>query len=521
VSSDPPQPDTDHSPNTLTTAPGRITVLDRVRALGAGVSQLYIDGQWCEPTSDAAWQHVHPASGEEDFTIPVASDEDVDRAVRAARRAFDEGPWPRMHARERKLLLRPLGELIRGHEQELAELQSLDNGLPISVGSAFRFSGSFSADLFEYFAGWTDKLDGGAPPVYSEHAAAQMLTIKEPVGVVAAITPFNAPVMQFAQKVAPALAAGCTIVLKPSEYATNVSALYARLIEQLDLPPGVFNLIPGPASSSTALVRHPLIDKVAFTGRRAVGEQILTAAVPGLKHVQLELGGKSPGLVFDDIADVATTARYVMAAVSMGLSGQICGTQTRALVHKPIYDEFVSAAAGQLGDVRYGDSFDPATTSAPLITEAATERVLGLMESAVDDGARLVSGGGRVDDLGTGNWVQPTLFAEVDNTTEIAQEEIFGPVLCVIPFDDEEDAIRIANDSVYGLSAGVYTGNPSRAIRVARALRTGSVGINGLFVSPPPVPFGGYKTSGLGREGGREGIEGYLETKTISIPLEG
>ena len=498
-----------------------ISVLDRARSIDAGLSRLYIDGQWCEPASEETWQHVHPASGEADFTIAVSAEADVDRAVRAARRAFDEGPWPRMHARERKLLLRPLGDLVRGCERELAELQSLDNGLPISVGSAFRFSAGFAADLFEYHAGWLDKIDGSTPPVYSDQAAAQMLTIKEPVGVVAAITPFNAPVMQFAQKVAPALAAGCTIVFKPSEYATNVAALYTRLIEQLDLPPGVFNLVPGTARSSAALINHPLVDKIAFTGRREVGQQILAAAAPGIKRVSLELGGKSPSIVFDDVADVSVTARYAMSIVSMGLSGQLCSTQTRALVDRRIYDDFVAAASDQLADVRHGDSFDPSVTSAPIVNRAGADRVMGLIAEAVDDGARLVAGGDRVDGLGGGNWVQPTLFADVDQSMSIAHVEVFGPVLCVIPFDDEADAIRLANQSDYGLSAGVYTQNPSRAIRVARALRTGTVGINGLFVYPPPAPFGGYKTSGLGREGGREGIEGYLETKTISIPLDG
>ena len=497
------------------------SVMDRARALSAGLSSSYVDGAWHALDGVETWNHVHPASGEHDFTLAVAPSEQVDRAVRAARKAFDDGPWPRLHARERKLLLGPLGDLVRAAERELAELQSLDNGLPISVSSSFRFSASFAADLFEFHAGWIDKIDGSVPPVYSDQAAAQMLTLKEPIGVVAAITPFNAPVMQFAQKVAPALAAGCTVVFKPSEYATNVAAFYTRLIEQLDLPPGVFNLVPGTGATAAALVRHPMVDKIAFTGRRSVGQDILLAAAPGMKRVSLELGGKSPGIVFDDVPDVRAAGGYAMSIVSTGLSGQLCSTQTRALVQRPIYDEFVAGAAEQLGAVRLGDSFDPAVTSAPLVNAAASERVLGLIAEAREAGAALVAGGSRVDDVGGGNWVQPTLFAEVDQAMNIAREEVFGPVLCVLPFDDEADAVRIANDSDYGLSAGVYTQDPSRAIRVARALRTGTVGINGLFVYPPPAPFGGYKTSGLGREGGREGIEGYLETKTISIPLNG
>lgn len=498
-----------------------VSMVSRARSLDAGVQQLFIDGAWRDPADPAVWQHVHPASNEEDFGVVAASDEEVDCAVRAARRAFDEGPWPKLGARERKLLLRPISDLIRRHADQLHELQSIDNGVPITTVSQYRFSAHLAADLFEYHAGWIDKLGGDSPPVFTDAAPAQVLTTKEPLGVVAAITPFNAPVMQFAQKVAPALAAGCTIVLKPSEYASNVAALFTRLIEQLELPPGVFNLVTGPASTGAALINHTSIDKVAFTGRREVGEEILGRAAHGMKRVTLELGGKSPSIVFDDVADVTATGRYVMGGVSMDLSGQHCLMQTRAVVQEKIYDEFLEAAAQQLRDVRYGDPFDPATTSAPLITKSATERVLRLIEGATEDGARLLAGGNKASGLGDGNWIDPTLFADVDNTMTIAREEIFGPVLCVIPFKDEEDAIRIANDTDYGLSAGVYTSSPSRALRVARAIRSGTVGINGLFMGTPAAPFGGYKTSGLGREGGREGIEEYLETKTISIPLTG
>ncbi|AGP61398.1 hypothetical protein M271_50195 [Streptomyces rapamycinicus NRRL 5491] len=498
---------------------GGLPMSERARELGAGVTRTYIDGAWHDAVTDERWQHHHPATGEPDFTVCVSSSNEVDRAVRAARRAFDEGPWARMTARERKLALRPLGDLIRAHEREFAQLQSLDNGLPVTVGGGFRFSAHFAADVFEYFTGWIDKLDGLAPPVYTEEINNQLITIKEPVGVVAAITPFNAPVMQFAQKVAPALAAGCTVVFKPSEYATNVAALYARLIERLDLPTGVFNLVPGTASTSQALVAHPLVDKVAFTGRRSVGEQILTTAAPGLKRVQLELGGKSPSIVFDDVEDIGRTAQYAMSLVSMGLSGQLCSTQTRALVHRSVYDDFVAAAAEQLKEVHLGDSFDPAVTSTPLVNPAASDRVMRLIEGAIAEGVRPVVGGNRITVPGGGNWVEPTLFTDVTPDMEIAHEEVFGPVLVAIPFDTEEEAIRIANDSEYGLSAGVYTRDTSRAVRVARRLRTGTVGVNSLFVATPTAPFGGYKTSGLGREGGRDGLEGYLETKTISIPL--
>jgi aldehyde dehydrogenase (NAD+) len=483
----------------------------------------FIAGEWVHPDAGEAWQHVHPATGEADFTVPVASRGDVDRAVRAARRAFDEGPWSRMHARERKLALRPLSDLIRAHADELHRLQTRDNGIPLSFGSSFRMSADMAADIFEYHVGWIDKLDGHAPPVFTQQRRTQAMVLKEPVGVVGAITPFNGPVLQFAQKVAPALAAGCTVVIKPSEHASGVATKYAELIAQLDLPPGVFNLVTGLADTGAALVTHPGVDKITFTGRREVGEWVMGAAGAAIKSVALELGGKSPSIVFEDVPDVEAAARTAMSLVSMGLSGQVCSTQTRSLVQRSIYDEFLAAAAGQLAEVRYGDPFEPATTSAPLITTAAVERVMGYIESAERGGARLVAGGDRPLDggLAGGNWVNPTLFADVEPGMAVAREEIFGPVLAVIPFDDEEEAIRLANDSEYGLSAGIYTGGLSRAVRVARRLRTGTVGVNGPFVFMPGTPFGGYKASGLGREGGREGIEEFVETKTITLPLDG
>ncbi len=497
----------------------QFSVIPHVEKLRAGVHQNFIDGLWTD-VSGGVWQHVHPASGESDFTVAIANESDVDRAVRAARRAFDEGPWPRLRARERKLLLRPIGDIVRKHAEELNYRQTLDNGVPISLGKSYRFSAYIAADIFEYFAGWIDKLDGSVPPVFSDKSNIHYMSVKEPLGVVAAITPFNAPVMQFAYKLAPALAAGCTVVIKPSEYTSNVAAFYMKLIEELGLPPGVVNLVTGTAATGASLVGHPLVDKIAFTGHHAVGREVLTRAASNFKRVSLELGGKSPSIFFSDIPDPAAAGRHAMSLVSMGLSGQVCSTQTRAIVHKSIYNEFVAGAASQVNVVRYGDPFDPATTSAPLITPSAAKRVIDHIEQAKREKARLVTGGRKWIAAPEGNWVEPTLFADVDNTMTIAREELFGPVLCVIPFESEEEAIRIANDSEYGLSGGVYTENPTRAVRVARALRTGTVAINGVFSMIPSVPFGGFKASGIRREGGREGIEEYLETKTISLPLD-
>ncbi len=503
----------------MTTSVTSFSVLPHVAALDAGVETHYIDGGWAEPRTERRWQHRHPATGEQDFLLPDAGPQDVDAAVRAARRAFDEGPWPHLAARERKRLLRPMADLVLSHAEGLHRRQSLDNGVPISLGRSFRFSASIAAEMFDYFTGWVDKLDGTAPPLFAAEADEQFFTVKEPVGVVAAITPFNAPVMQFAHKLAPALAAGCTIVIKPSEYASNVAALYGRLLQELDLPPGVVNIVFGTGRAGAHLVASPGVDKIAFTGRRSVGEAVLASAAVGLRHVSLELGGKSPGIVFPDVPDAHAAGRRAMSFVSMGLTGQSCSTQTRALVHRDVYDEFVAGAASQVAEVRYGDPFDEATTSSPLVNAAAAQHVIDHIGRAGAEGARLVTGGQRWPDAPEGNWVEPTLFADVTGDATIAREELFGPVLCAIPFDTEDEAVAVANASEYGLSAGVFTSDPARALRVARRLRTGTVAVNGLFMTMPANPFGGYKASGLGREGGREGIEEYLETKTISLPL--
>jgi aldehyde dehydrogenase (NAD+) len=479
----------------------------------------FVDGRFVEPAD--AWQHVDPATGRADFTVPVASVADVDRAVRAARRAFDEGPWPHLPPRERKLALRPLADLLRAHADELHHLQTRDNGIPITFGSSYRMSARMAADIVEYHVGWIDKLGGAAPPPFSADTPTQALVLKEPIGVDGAITPFNGPVLQFAQKVAPALAAGCTVVVKPSEFASGVAHRYAELIAELDLPPGVFNLVTGLGDTGAALAAHPGLDKITFTGRREVGERVVAGA--GTRSVALELGGKSPSIVFDDVPDLDAAARTAMSLVSMGLSGQVCSTQTRSLVQRGVYEEFLESARAQTADVRYGDPFDPATTSAPIVTPAAAQRVLRLVGGAVADGGRLLTGGGPATPPGAaagGNWVEPTLIADVDPRMPIADEEVFGPVLAVIPFDDEDEAVRLANGSAYGLSAGVYTGDIGRALRVGRRLRTGTVGINGPFVFTPGTPFGGYKASGVGREGGREGIEEFLETKTITVRLD-
>jgi aldehyde dehydrogenase (NAD+) len=502
-----------------------MTVLEERDRLGVKPGRLYVDGAWVDASDGGTWEQSNPATNEVVTTFAVGTAADVDRAVRAARRAFDEGPWPKLSARDRKAVLQRLVGLIADHGEELDRLQTLENGMPIAFSSLSVVSSAMAAAIFDHHAGWIDKICGSTYPSYEPAptgAEVQVMSFREPVGVVAAVIPWNAPMMLFAQKVAPALATGCTVVVKPSEHAVLTSLRLTGLIEEAGVPAGVFNLVPGPGDpTGEALVTHPGVDKVTFTGSRGVGRRILAASGDGIKRVTLELGGKSPSIVFADAPSVAEAAMVAMGMVSMGVSGQGCVCQTRSLVQRSVYDEFVDAAAGLAGMVTFGDPFDPATTSGAIINRRQLDRVLGFIERAPSEGARLVAGGDRPGgDLAQGNFVNPTLFADVDNSMSIARDEVFGPVLVAMGFDDEEEAIRIANDTEYGLGAGVYTTDIARAFRVARSVRAGTVGINEYTVMPN-APFGGYKSSGLGREGGWHSIEAFTEVKSVIVGLSG
>ncbi len=486
--------------------------------VGLADGLMLINGEWVAAQDGATWSHVHPATGEQVASFPVATPADVDHAVQAARAAFDDGPWPRTRAGERSKLLRAIADLVREHGEELLKLQALDNSVPLSFGQIYTTSAEFIADAFDHHAGWVDKLAGETLPPYQggDHLA---LTLREPVGVVAAVIPWNAPLMLAAQKLAPALAAGCTVVLKTSEYATFAVLRLARLIEEAGLPKGVLNVVTGPGEpTGNALINHPMVDKISFTGSRSVGSTIMRAAANGCKRVTMELGGKSPAIVFPD-AEIGAAAAVTMGTVTLGLSGQVCVAQTRALVHRDAHEEFVATAQMIGSMVAYGNPFDPDVTSSPLINTRQLDRVLGLIAKGQEEGATLVSGGARADgELADGNFVLPTLFTDVSNEMTIAREEIFGPVLSVIPFSTEEEAVAIANDTQYGLSATVWTSDIGRAFRLTKAIRAGTVGINGYQVEPHAA-FGGYRQSGLGREGGRAAIESYTELKTVLLPF--
>lgn len=495
-----------------------LTVQQHREQLGLKDGLLLVGSEWREARSGETWTHQHPATGETVGTFAVAGVSDVDDAVRAARHAFDDGSWPNSRAGERGRVLRTYAELLRTHADELRALQALDNGVPLSFGSIYAGSVDVAADCFDHHAGWIDKLGGQTLPPYQggDHLA---MTFREPLGVVAAVLPWNAPFLLFAQKVAPALAAGCTVVVKPSEYATFSVLRMVELLVEAGIPEGAVNLVSGPGDpTGEALITHDLVDKVSFTGSREIGRHIVQASAGTMKRVSLELGGKSPALVFPD-ADAGMAGMTAMGMVTLGLSGQACVAHTRALVHRDVYEEFIGAAEMIAGSITYGDPFDPGVLASPLVNEKQLNRVLGFIDRGKEEGARLVTGGERPDgDLASGNFVTPAIFADVDNGMAIAQQEIFGPVLSVVPFDDEDTAIRMANDSEYGLGAGVYTKDAQRAFRVARRLRSGTVGINGFQVEPH-LPFGGYKQSGLGREGGQAAFESYTELKTVLMPL--
>lgn len=492
-----------------------ISVLDKLGTATLPPARLFVNGSWIEGTAEPI-PHIHPATGERVFNTPAADESTVDIAVTAARIAFDDGPWPRIPGRERAALVRRIAELIRRDAGNLNTLLSLDNSTPSSFVGFYQMGAEYPADVFDSYAGWVDKLTG---ETYPQWVAGQPFTYTtyEPVGVAGVITPWNAPMSLFAQKVAPALTAGCTVVAKPSELSPLVSLRLAELIAEADLPPGVFNLVTGPGDPvGTALVGDPRVDKVSFTGSRAVGAGIASTVGTRIGRVSLELGGKSPAVIFPD-ADLGMAVGMAAGNAFLGLSGQVCVCQSRILAHRDVYEEVVNAVIGFAAAATFGDPFDPGVSGAPMISPQHLDRVLGHITTALDEGARLAAGGGRPDNApATGNFVAPTVLVDVDNSMAVARDEIFGPVLCVIPFDDEDEAIRLANDTPYGLAAAVYTSDVGRAIRVSRAIRAGNVGVN-CWTLQPHIPFGGVKQSGIGRENGRSGVLEYLDMKTTFL----
>jgi acyl-CoA reductase-like NAD-dependent aldehyde dehydrogenase len=473
--------------------------------------ELFIGGAWEAPASGGHLGVVSPSTEEVVGSAPDATTVDADRAVAAARAAFDSGPWPRMTPAERSAALARVGDSLRKREAEIAGVTVDEMGIAISQAPAAQTA--MTAALFDYYADLIRSFEFERTVVDGARAG---LVTSEPVGVVAVIVPWNAPVTLSCWKTAPALAAGCTVVIKPPPEAPLSNFILADAIAEAGLPPGVVSVLPAGREVGEHLVTHPGTDKIAFTGSTAAGKRIMSLCGEQVKRVSLELGGKSAAVILDDADLAVVIPRLVHGA--MHLSGQVCGAHTRVLVPRSLYADAVEAAAASAAHVQVGDPHDPATLVGPLVAARQRERVEGYIKLAVDAGARVAAGGGRPSSLPRGWYVEPTILADVDNSMRVAREEIFGPVLCLIPYDDEDDAARIANDSPYGLSGGVWSGDPARALRMARRLRTGSIAINGSYPPFPLVPFGGFKESGLGRELGPEGLANFLEPRSIGLP---
>jgi acyl-CoA reductase-like NAD-dependent aldehyde dehydrogenase len=475
--------------------------------------RLYVGGQWIEPSSREVIEVTDPATEASYLRVPSANVVDIERAVAAARTAFDEGPWPRLTHEERAQYLRRMADALRSRHVALGRMWSREVG----VVHAFAQSAiTETADIFERYAQMASTFPFEERHRTAADAAAGIL-VREPVGVVGAIIPWNVAAVITAWKVAPALLAGCTVVLKASPESPSSAYVMGEVADEAGLPAGVLNCVVADRTNSEALVRDPRVDKITFTGSTSVGRRIASICGDRVARVSLELGGKSAALVLDDF-DIREAATSISNSTRL-VTGQLCGSLTRIIVKSSRHDDLVDALCGSFQAISVGDPFDPTTDMGPLAGARQRARVERYIEIGLAGGARLATGGGRPHNLERGFYVEPTVFARVDNSSTIAREEIFGPVISVIPARDDADAIAIANDSPYGLAAAVFTHDADRALEVARRLRSGTVGHNGAK-SDFTIAFGGFKQSGLGREGGSEGLRAFLETKTILLDAE-
>jgi phenylacetaldehyde dehydrogenase len=493
-----------------------VTLDHNVEAFIGTPRQMFINGQWVDAASGKTFETPNPATGETLARVAQGDAEDINRAVRAARSAFDDGPWGRMTPSERGRIVWKVGDLILEHVDELAQLESLDNGKPFLVAQAADVP--LAADLFHYMAGWATKIEGNTINIsvpYMPGANFHSYTLREPIGVVGQIIPWNFPLLMAAWKLGPALATGCTVVLKPAEQTPLTALRLAELIAEAGVPDGVVNVVPGYGETAgAALAAHPDVDKVAFTGSTEVGKLIVQAAAGNLKKLTLELGGKSPNIVFDDAEDSAIAG----AANAIFFNhGQCCVAGSRLFVQESRYDEVVDGVAEIAKSIKLGSGLDPTTQMGPLVSDEQFRRVTGFLESGKADGATALTGGGRFGDRGY--FVEPTVLTNTRPDMKVVREEIFGPVVVAEKFSSLDEIAAEANDTTYGLGAGIWTKDISKAHALAKKIRAGTVWINCYNVFDASLPFGGYKQSGWGREMGHEVLNNYTEVKAVTTLL--
>jgi aldehyde dehydrogenase (NAD+) len=487
-----------------------LAISKRLADFLVGTKKMFINGEWVESATGQTFDTLNPATGEVLATLYEAGPEDVDRAVNAARAAFDEGPWSKISAAARSRLIYKLADLMEAHSEELAQLDSLDNGKPINETT--NADVPLAIEHFRYYAGWATKIMGQTIPVAGKFFN---YTRHEPVGVVGQIIPWNFPLLMAAWKLGAALATGCTVVLKPAEQ-TPLSALYlAQLAEEAGFPKGVLNVIPGYGETAGApLVQHPKVNKIAFTGSTAVGKSIMAEASNTLKRVTLELGGKSPNIILPD----ADMSRAIPGALSgiMFNQGQVCCAGSRLFVQKKAFDNVVADLVTHSKSIKQGEGLNPETQMGPLVSKEQQDRVIGYINQGKAEGAELLTGGTYSE---RGYFVEPTIFADVNDDMTITKEEIFGPVVVAMPFEDLDEVIARANNSEYGLAAGLWTENVKQAHYVANQLKAGTVWVNCYNAFDAASPFGGYKSSGIGREMGSYALNNYTEVKSVWINL--
>jgi len=481
-----------------------------------GVTGPLINGTWLERASLGAMDHINPSTARVNGTVMLSGPDEVDTAVAAAKAAFPE--WRAMSPDRRRRILQRVEELVEAHVPELGRLTTLELGVPAPLAAALS---KLTAGWFGYYAGWADKLEGATIPPSPLMFAGLNYTIPEPYGVVGIILTWNGPITSVGMKVAPALAAGNCVVVKAPEQSPYAVARFAEIALEAGLPPGVLHVLPGGPEAGDRLVRHPDVAKISFTGGIPTAKKILDAARHTLKPVVLELGGKTANVVFPD-ADLDEAVALTVRSC-YNLSGQGCNLATRLLVHRDVYRQVLDSTREGVATLRVGDPFDAKTNLGPVVSETAYERILGVIDRAGKDGARVVAGGRPVEKsvlapaIRDGYFIEPTVLADVDPCSDVAQHEVFGPVLSVIPFAGEEEAVELANSTPYGLGTYLQTRDASRVQRIVPLLQSGSVHVNGVSGQPPGAPFGGYKHSGFGREGGREGLYEFLQTKNVFI----